>query len=77
MSDVNIFYIRHNVPLLLFLFLYTATVSKLAKRVNDCEQLDDPKAGDKRLRSSAGGVFDLIKHCLFSVHSAHCHLSMI
>ena len=23
MSDVNIFYIRHNVPLLLFLFLYT------------------------------------------------------
>ena len=46
-------------------YVHPSTVSKLAKCVNDYEQLDDPKAGDKRLRSSAGGVFDLNKHCLF------------
>ena len=33
--------------------------------MNDGEKLDNPQAADKRLRSSAGGVFDLNKHCLF------------
>ena len=58
-------------------YVSPSTVSKLAKSVNDCEQLDDPKAGDKRLRSSAGGVFDLNKHCLFYHYITTCKLSMI